>query len=171
MTLGKRPFSVLCERPLNGIISKMKDYLKTLNDAQRKAVLTPANYVRIIAGAGSGKTRVLTSRIVHLIEEIGADPKTIVAITFTNKAANVMKERIANMLEEKGAGVHVSTIHSLCVTILRRDIVAMDYPRNFTVLDADDQKSILKEAYREFGLDKSKFSYARSYLSILSLRH
>lgn len=157
---GKRPFSVLCERALNGIISKMKDYLKTLNDAQRKAVLTTANYVRIIAGAGSGKTRVLTSRIVHLIEEIGADPKTIVAITFTNKAANVMKERIANMLEEKGAGVHVSTIHSLCVTILRRDIVAMDYPRNFTVLDADDQKSILKEAYREFGLDKSKFSYA-----------
>ena len=150
-----------------------KEYLKTLNDAQKEAVLTKAHYVRIIAGAGSGKTRVLTSRIVYLIEELGVDPRSIVAITFTNKAANVMKERIRTMLENEQSGVHVSTIHSLCVSILRRDIVALNYPRNFTVLDADDQKAILKEAYREFGLDKSKYSYGNmlDYISSNKTEH
>ena len=137
----------------------MKDYLKSLNKEQKQAVLSDSRYVRVIAGAGSGKTRVLTSRIVYLIEELGVPAESIVAITFTNKAANVMKERIIAMIADEAAGVHISTIHSLCVSILRRDIPAMGYPRNFTVCDADDQKSILKEAYREFGLEKSKYSY------------
>ena len=138
----------------------MKEYLISLNKEQREAVLTDAKYVRVIAGAGSGKTRVLTSRIVHLIEELGAAPNSIVAITFTNKAANVMKERGQNMLGDTAGGVHISTIHSLCVTILRSDIIHMEYPRNFTVADSDDQRAILKEAYREFDVEKSKFSYA-----------
>lgn len=115
-------------------------------------------YLRIIAGAGSGKTRVLISRIAHLIHDLGIHPGSILAITFTNKAANEMKERLDRMLSAYAAGVHISTIHSLCVMILRHDCTSMDLPRNFTVLDSDDQKSIIKEAYREIGLDKQKYS-------------
>ncbi|MCF0111754.1 MAG: UvrD-helicase domain-containing protein [Erysipelotrichaceae bacterium] len=134
--------------------------LTSLNPQQLQAVTTPSKYVRIIAGAGSGKTRVLTTRIAYLIDKIGADPRRIVAITFTNKAANEMKQRVENLLGEAGTGVHISTIHSLCVRILREDIMAMGYPRNFTVWDQDDQKAVLKEAYKEIGLDSKEVGYS-----------
>jgi DNA helicase II / ATP-dependent DNA helicase PcrA len=134
-------------------------FLQQLNPRQKEAVLTKSRYVRIIAGAGSGKTRVLTTRIVHLIEDLGVAANSIVAITFTNKAANEMKTRMYKMLGDSAAGVHLSTIHSLCVRILREDCQIMDLPRNFTVLDQDDQKSILKEAYKEIGLDRQKYSF------------
>jgi DNA helicase-2/ATP-dependent DNA helicase PcrA len=133
--------------------------LNQLNPAQQKAVMTDQRYVRIIAGAGSGKTRVLTTRIVHLIVDLGVAANSIVAITFTNKAANEMKTRIYKMLGDGAAGVHLSTIHSLCVRILREDCQSMELPRNFTVLDQDDQKAILKEAYKEIGLDRQKYSF------------
>lgn len=133
--------------------------IEMLNENQKKAVLTSSQYVRIIAGAGSGKTRVLTMRIAHLIEQCHVWPNKILAITFTNKAANEMKERIRQMLPEQGNAVFISTIHSLCVRILREDIPAMGMPRNFTVMDADDQRSILKEAYKEFGLDKQTYTF------------
>ena len=133
--------------------------IEMLNESQKKAVLTSSQYVRIIAGAGSGKTRVLTMRIAHLIEQCHVWPNKILAITFTNKAANEMKERIRQMLPEQGNAVFISTIHSLCVRILREDIPAMGMPRNFTVMDADDQRSILKEAYKEFGLDKQTYTF------------
>lgn len=133
--------------------------LDHLNENQRRAVTTTEPYVRVIAGAGSGKTRVLTTRIAYFVEYMGVDPKKIVAITFTNKAANEMKQRVESMLGPRGLAVHISTIHSLCVRILREDIIAMQYPRNFTVMDADDQKSILKEAYKEYGLDVKSVSY------------
>jgi DNA helicase-2/ATP-dependent DNA helicase PcrA len=129
-----------------------------LNSQQNSAVHSNSRYLRIIAGAGSGKTRVLMARIAHLIGELGVHPGSILAITFTNKAANEMKERLQSMLVDRAAGVHISTIHSLCVLILRHDGPAIDLPRNFTVLDQDDQKSILKEAYKEVGLDKQKYS-------------
>jgi len=134
-------------------------FLQQLNPRQKEAVLTKSRYVRIIAGAGSGKTRVLTTRIVHLIEDLGVAANSIVAITFTNKAANEMKSRMYKMLGDVAAGVHLSTIHSLCVRILREDCQIMDLPRNFTVLDQDDQKSILKEAYKEIGIDRQKYSF------------
>ena len=134
--------------------------LDNLNEQQTKAVITKSRYVRIIAGAGSGKTRVLITRIIYLIQEMGIFGGNILAITFTNKAANEMQNRIYQRLGDLNSGVHISTIHSLCVTILRRDIVSMSMPRNFTVLDQDDQKSILKEAYKEIGIEKQKFSYA-----------
>ncbi len=133
-------------------------FLTNLNENQSKAVMSNSPYLRIIAGAGSGKTRVLISRIAHLIHDLGIHPGSILAITFTNKAANEMKERLDRMLSAYAAGVHISTIHSLCVMILRHDCTSMDLPRNFTVLDSDDQKSIIKEAYREIGLDKQKYS-------------
>ena len=134
--------------------------LTSLNPQQLQAVTTPSKYVRIIAGAGSGKTRVLTTRIAYLIDKIGADPRRIVAITFTNKAANEMKQRVENLLGEAGTGVHISTIHSLCVRILREDIMAMGYPRNLTGWDQDYQKAVLKEAYKEIGLDSKEVGYS-----------
>ena len=133
--------------------------ISTLNDEQKDAVLDEHKYLRIVAGAGSGKTRVLTMRIAHLIQDRDVWPTKILAITFTNKAANEMKERIRKMLENETSQPWISTIHSLCVRILREDIQAMGWPRNFTVLDADDQKSILKEAYKEFKVDSQTYSY------------
>lgn len=129
-----------------------------LNDHQHQAVYTSDRYVRVVAGAGSGKTRVLIQRIAHLISDLGIFPSSILAITFTNKAANEMKERLVAMMGSNSAGVHISTIHSLCVRILREDSPSMDLPRNFTVMDQDDQKSILKEAYKEIGLEIQKIS-------------
>ena len=132
---------------------------ETLNENQKEAVLSEHKYLRIVAGAGSGKTRVLTMRIAHLIQDKDVWPSKILAITFTNKAANEMKERIRKMLEEETSQPWISTIHSLCVRILREDILAMGWPRNFTVLDAEDQKSILREAYKEFKVDAQTYSF------------
>ncbi len=131
-----------------------------LNAAQKEAVTDTSNHLRIIAGAGSGKTRVLTMRIAYLIEELHVNPRNILAITFTNKAANEMKKRITEMMGEMGDGAFISTIHSLCVRILKEDIEVMGYPRNFTIVDSDDQKTILKEAYKEYGVEKKDISYA-----------
>ncbi len=132
------------------------NFIEHLNPNQKKAVLAESKYTRIIAGAGSGKTRVLISRVAHLVEDLGVHPSSIVAITFTNKAANEMKERLIAYIGDHSAGVHVSTIHALCVRILREDGPTMKLPRNFTVIDQDDQKTIVKEAYRELNLDKQK---------------
>lgn len=131
----------------------------SLNSQQQKAVFSNQKYVRVIAGAGSGKTRVLTLRIVHLIVDQQVFPSKICALTFTNKASNEMKSRLKEYLGQAGSGVWLSTIHSLCVRILREDINALDYPRNFTILDATDQRSVLKEAYREFGFEVKELSF------------
>ena len=133
--------------------------ISDLNANQREAVLDDSKYLRIVAGAGSGKTRVLTMRIVHLIEEENVYPNKILAITFTNKAANEMKERIRQMLQNEVAQPWISTIHSLCVRILREDITCMGWPKNFTVLDADDQKTILKEAYKQIQIDANTYPF------------
>ncbi|MBR3365097.1 MAG: UvrD-helicase domain-containing protein [Solobacterium sp.] len=130
-----------------------------LNKNQKEAVLSEAKYIRVIAGAGSGKTRVLTMRIIHLIEDCGMFASRILAITFTNKAANEMKERVSRMLEDQTYLPRISTIHSLCVRILREDIEVMDYPRNYTIMDADDQKAVLKEAYKQLNLDTTSWPY------------
>ncbi len=133
--------------------------IQDLNQNQKEAVLDDSKYLRIVAGAGSGKTRVLTMRIVHLIQEENVYPNKILAITFTNKAANEMKERISTMLENVPSQPWISTIHSLCVRILREDITCMGWPKNFTVMDADDQKTILKEAYKQFEIDANKYPF------------
>lgn len=136
----------------------MESYLEMLNEAQYKAVTTNSQYVRVIAGAGSGKTRVLTTRIVYVIKNWGVDPRKVLAITFTNKAANEMRNRINLQLPEESGKVHISTIHSFCVTILRQDIRHLGYPVNFTILDQDDQKSIIKEAYKALDIDSKKYN-------------
>lgn len=131
--------------------------ISLLNSAQKEAVLSDDQYLRIIAGAGSGKTRVLTMRIAHLIEDEDVRPYKILAITFTNKAAKEMKDRIGKMIETE-AQPWISTIHSLCVRILREDIGCIGYPRNFTIMDADDQKSLVKEAVKQLEIDNDNLT-------------
>ncbi len=141
--------------------------LTNLNDKQKQAVCCSDKHVRIIAGAGSGKTRVVTTRIAYLIEELNVWPNRILAITFTNKAAREMKERIESLLDERASSVFVSTIHSFCVRLLREDIFELKYPRNFTIIDTDDAKNILKEAYKLYDLDTKQYSYMQmlAYIS------
>lgn len=133
-----------------------------LNENQKQAVIDSNKHLRIIAGAGSGKTRVLTMRIAYLIEQMQVKPYHILAITFTNKAAREMKSRINEMLKDEGSGCWISTIHSLCMRILSQDITALNYPKNFTVVDSEDQKQILKEAYKKLGIDKKEYPYGAS---------
>lgn len=140
--------------------------LDGLNKEQKLAVNTSAKHVRVIAGAGSGKTRVLTTRIAHLVEDKGYNPRKICAITFTNKAANEMKERIETMLAPD-VGIFVSTIHALCVRIIREEFEALGLVRNFTILDTQDQQALLKEAYTEYGYQRKELAY-RDVLSYIS---
>ena len=133
-----------------------------LNENQQIAVKDESKHIRVIAGAGSGKTRVLTMRVVYLIEKMHIKPNHILAITFTNKAANEMKSRIIDYLKDASSGVNVSTIHSLCLRILKEDIEKLNYPRNFTVCDAEDQKTILREAYKKYGIKREEIPFGTS---------
>lgn len=136
--------------------------LDTLNEKQREAATTIDTHVRIIAGAGSGKTRVLMARIVYLVETVGVYPSRIMAITFTNKATNEMKERLANLLGADARSVRISTIHSLCVRLLREDGEKLGYPKNFTIVDGDDQRQILRPYYKKLDIDRKAFPIAKT---------
>ena len=111
------------------------DYTSLLNENQLKAVSTTSKYTRVVAGAGSGKTRVLTYRISYLISEMNVDPSSIVAIAFTNKVAGEMKERAISLLKGMGSGLSVSTFHSYCAKFLRKEIDVLGFPNNFTIID------------------------------------
>jgi len=126
--------------------------LDGLNPQQRKAAQTLEGPVLILAGAGSGKTRALTYRIANLIDH-GVAPWNILAITFTNKAAKEMRERVSALVGERGSDVWVSTFHAMCARILRRDIEKLGYTRSFTIYDDDDQTSVLKDLFKQFGID------------------
>lgn len=128
----------------------MEPLMNSLNEQQKEAALCIDQHVRIVAGAGSGKTRVLMARIEYLLNELGVYPGRILAITFTNKATREMKERLQAQVGDVASRVRVSTIHSLCVRILREDGTLLGYPRDFMILDTDDQKAILKKIYKEF---------------------
>ena len=139
----------------------------SLNEQQREAVFHTEGPLLILAGAGSGKTRVLTHRVAYLIEEMGMNPWNILAITFTNKAAGEMRERVDKLVEYGAENVWVSTFHSLCVRILRREIEYIGYDRNFTIYDADDQKTLMKDVCRQVGID-TKVYKERMLLSVIS---
>ena len=119
--------------------------LDTLNEQQKQAVMTTEGPLLILAGAGSGKTRVLTHRTAYLIDELGVNPYNIMAITFTNKAAGEMRERIDKMVGYGSESIWVSTFHSTCVRIVRRHSDKLGYGNSFTIYDADDQKSLIKQ--------------------------
>lgn len=143
------------------------DYDKLLNDRQLEAVKKTKGPVLILAGAGSGKTRVLTYRTAYLIEKEDVAPYHIMAITFTNKAAAEMKSRISTVVGERGRDVWVSTFHSSCVRILRRFAAEAGYDRNFSIYDADDSKTVMKAVMKKLNVDPKKFK-ERTFLSALS---
>ena len=134
---------------------------ESMNEMQLRAVCQTEGPVLILAGAGSGKTRVLTHRAAYLIEEKGVNPYHIMAITFTNKAAGEMRERIDSIVGFGSESIWVSTFHSACVRILRRHIDRIGYDTNFTIYDADDQKQLMKDICKRLEIDtklyKEKF--------------
>ena len=139
----------------------------TLNNRQQEAVFYTEGPLLILAGAGSGKTRVLTHRIAWLIDQIGVNPWNILAITFTNKAAGEMRERVDQIVGFGSESIWVSTFHSMCVRILRRYIDRLGYDTNFTIYDADDQKTLIKDVCKYLQIDTKMFK-ERSLLSAIS---
>ena len=139
----------------------------TLNEQQREAVFHTEGPVLILAGAGSGKTRVLTHRTAYLIEEKGVNPYNIMAITFTNKAAGEMRERIDQLVGYGSESIWVSTFHSTCVRILRRHIDRIGFDTNFTIYDSDDQKTLMKDICKRLNVD-TKIYKERSLLAAIS---
>ena len=129
-----------------------------LNEKQWEACSHTEGPLLILAGAGSGKTRVLVHRIAYLIEEMGVDPYNILAITFTNKAANEMKERVEQRIDVSGEGVWVSTFHSMCVKILRRFYSRIGGNNNFAIYDTDDQKAVIKEVLKTLNMDPKMYA-------------
>jgi len=145
----------------------MSHVLQGLSDTQREAVVATEGYIRVIAGAGSGKTHALSHRFAYLVEEVGALPSSILCVTFTNKSANEMKRRIRRLTGDNDTG-YISTFHSFCVTVLQEDSHAVQYPKNFLVLDNADIDSMLAIIYEERGLTlrHMTFSAARNMIEM-----
>ena len=140
----------------SNFVRKNVGLLDSLNDCQRKAVITTEGPLLVLAGAGSGKTRVLVHRIAYLIEECGVSAWNILAITFTNKAAEEMRKRVDALVGEGADGVWVSTFHSMCVRILRRHIDLIGFDNSFTIYDADDQKTVVKAIMKKLNIDSKE---------------
>lgn len=138
-------------------MSAMNSLIQGMNPKQKEAVLHTEGPLLIMAGAGSGKTRVLTHRIAYLITEKEVNPWNILAITFTNKAAREMKERVNDLLVSGGNDVWVSTFHSMCVRMLRRDVDQIGYNRNFTIVDSSEQLTLMKRIVKELNIDSKKY--------------
>ncbi|MGF7307622.1 DNA helicase PcrA, partial [Enterococcus faecium] len=147
--------------------SSKAELLNGMNPRQKEAVLHTDGPLLLMAGAGSGKTRVLTHRIAYLIEEKEVNPWNILAITFTNKAAKEMKERVNAILASGGEDVWVSTFHSMCVRILRKDVDFIGYNRNFTIIDSSEQLTLMKRILKELNIDPKKYD-PRSILGTIS---
>src|SRR6476660_4105631 len=139
-------------------VASPEQYLADLNPTQREAVLTTEGPLLVIAGAGSGKTRVLTYRVAHLINAVGAKPNEILAITFTNKAAGEMKERLQRLLGRTGQGLWILTFHAACGRILRREAQRLGYRSNFTIYDQADQVRLVKRCLEELERDPKRFT-------------
>ena len=148
----------------------MDELLSELNPSQREAVTTTEGFVRVIAGAGSGKTRALTHRFAYLVNELGILPGNILCVTFTNKAANEMRQRIHALTGDNDTG-YINTFHGFCVSVLQEDSFAVGYPKSFLVLDNADIDEMLKIIYEERGLTlrDMTFSNARDMFEIQKL--
>ena len=148
----------------------MEDLLQRLNPAQRQAVTETEGFVRVIAGAGSGKTRALSHRFAYLVEELGILPGNILCVTFTNKSANEMRQRIHQLTGDNDTG-YINTFHGFCVSILQEDSHAVQYPRAFLVLDNSDIDAMLQLIYEERGLTlrDMTFSAARDMIEVQKL--
>src|SRR5947208_2845510 len=158
---GERP------RPRTRLAVDPATLLVGLNPQQRAAVVHHGGPLLIVAGAGSGKTRVLTHRVAYLLAERGATPGQILAITFTNKAAGEMKERVAALVGPRARTMWVSTFHSMCVRLLRAEAKALELKSSFSIYDADDSKRLMTMVGRELDLDPKRFP-ARSLAAQVS---
>ena len=134
----------------------MKDLLSDLNIRQREAVQTTEGRIRVIAGAGTGKTKALTHRYAYLVNVLGIDPANILCLTFTNKAASEMRQRIAAMVKSGDYNDFVCTLHGFCVKFLRKEIYRLGFPKSFTILDEEDSKALAKECMDELGLKRTE---------------
>ncbi|MGL6269714.1 MAG: UvrD-helicase domain-containing protein, partial [Chitinophagaceae bacterium] len=144
-------------------LAPMQDYLKGLNEQQREAVQHLDGPLMIIAGAGSGKTKVLTTRIAHLLAN-GVDSFRILALTFTNKAAKEMKERVEHILgNQEARNLYIGTFHSVFARILRSEAQRLGYPSNFTIYDTDDAKNVVKTVINELNLDDKLYKPSTVY--------
>ncbi len=146
------------------------DYLNDLNPPQREAVEHGDGPLLVLAGAGSGKTRVITYRIAHLIHEMGIKPWNILAVTFTNKAAGEMKQRVNQLLDDAGAMVHLGTFHSIGARFLRQHVSLIGYDRNFTIYDGNDQVSLMKTILKRLGYDRTSIAPRQMLGAISSLK-
>src|SRR5687767_5183930 len=150
----------------------MSSYLEELNEPQREAVLHKDGPIMIIAGAGSGKTKVLTTRITHLMAYHHVDSFNILALTFTNKAAAEMKERVEKTLGNTEArNLYIGTFHSVFARILRSEAPKLGYPSNFTIYDTDDAKSVVKTIINEMGLDDKQYKASVVYNRISAAKN
>jgi DNA helicase II / ATP-dependent DNA helicase PcrA len=129
------------------------DILQNLNDQQKEAVTAPAGQMLVLAGPGSGKTRVLTSRIAYLIYAMGVKPYHILAVTFTNKAAREMENRVKKILSEDLEGMWLGTFHAICARLLRRETAYLPFNENYVIMDSDDQEALVKRIFKEMDLD------------------
>ncbi|MDR0438323.1 MAG: UvrD-helicase domain-containing protein [Bacteroidales bacterium] len=151
-------------------MSKIDQILENLNEQQLQAVTTTEGYVRVIAGAGSGKTKALTSRYAYLVESLGINASNILCVTFTNKAANEMRSRVRQILGDDKDYGYIATYHGFCVKVLREDINKIQYPKQFVIMDIEDQKTVLKDIYEELGLNSKDFSYKQAIGHIRGLK-
>src|ERR687893_625352 len=138
-------------------VASPEQYLADLNPAQREAVLTTEGPLLVVAGAGSGKTRVLTYRVAHLITAVGAKPNEILAITFTNKAAGEMRSRLDRLLGDRARAIWILTFHAACGRILRREAERLGLRSNFTIYDQADQVRLVKAILDDGGYDAKRF--------------
>ena len=145
----------------------MQNLIEGLNDKQKEAVLATEGPCLVIAGAGSGKTKVLTHKIAYLLSEKNVKPWNILSITFTNKAANEMKQRVEKLVGEASQEMWLGTFHSICVRILRRFIDRIGFDTTFLIFDSTDQRTLVKECIKSIGLDDKLFT-DRSVLSEIS---
>ena len=141
-----------------------------LNKQQQQAVEATEGRVRVVAGAGSGKTRVIANRYAFLVNEVGISPGNILCLTFTNKAAQEMKRRISGMVDRGSVNDFICTIHSFCAKFLRKEIYRIGYPKNFTIIDEEDAKQLAKQAMIEFNIDRKKITAERFLKSVAALK-
>lgn len=146
----------------------MDNFIDELNEQQKEAVTTTEGYVRIIAGAGTGKTKALTYRYAYLVDELGISTSNILCVTFTNKAAREMSKRIRQMIGDSDTG-YICTFHGFCVKLLREDIHAINYPQNFVVMDSEDTEEILKTVYENANIQSRTYTFdmARDHISAM----
>ncbi|TGB03969.1 ATP-dependent helicase [Halobacillus salinus] len=139
----------------------MEELLEGLNEAQQQAVVSTEGYIRVIAGAGSGKTRALTHRYAFIVNELGIDPGNVLSVTFTNKASHEMRRRVKKLIGGEQDTGFITTYHGFCVRVLREDIHRLFYPKNFIILDVEDQKILLREIFEDMELKMNDKTFKR----------